>query len=116
VRVRRDWFATPDCSPSLTLAVHVGGALTCVSAAKMLGLWVLDDGCLHIRVEPTGGRLRIPTSGVAVHWAKTMAPRPLRSAIDALDDVLVHVARCQPMELAVAVHDSALNLGLVTAR
>lgn len=114
VRVRRDWFATPECRAQLVQAVRVGGALACLSAAELLGLWALDDGCLHVRVEPTSGRLQLPRGGVKVHWATTAAPAPLRRAIDTIDDVLVHVARCQPVEFAAAVYDSALRKGLVS--
>ncbi|QCR18642.1 hypothetical protein C1N71_03570 [Agrococcus sp. SGAir0287] len=117
-KVRRGWCAVPDADADAVAAVRVRGQATCITAARALGLWTVDDGRLHVAVPGNGSRLNPRQEGappahhdptVVVHWrartaAPTMARQPLR-------DVLVHVAECQPPDLALAVLDSAVRQG-----
>jgi very-short-patch-repair endonuclease len=119
VSVRRDWVATPACSPALRRAVQIGGRLTCLSAAAHLELWTIDDGRFHVAAPPTASRLALPPaiSGAprleVVHWSAPPVKVTTRIAIDPIENALVAVARCQPHESAVATIDSALNKKLV---
>ena len=118
VRVRRDWVATVDCAPALRRAVKIGGRLTCVSAAKHLKLWTIDDERFHVAAPSTASRLSLSLaapgepSSELVHWSGPPVAVTTRVAIDPIENVLVAVARCQPHENAVAVIDSALNTKL----
>jgi very-short-patch-repair endonuclease len=119
VRVRRDWVANLDCAPALRRAVHIGGRLTCVSAASHMGLWTIEDERFHVAALPTASRLRpapvIPGKPPleVVHWSTPPVGVTTRIAIDPIENILVAVARCRPHEHAVAVVDSALNKGLI---
>lgn len=118
IRVRRDWVAEPGCPPALVRAVRIGGRLTCVSAAQHLELWVIDDDRFHVAVPPSASRLQLaagstPSRPALLHWSAPAVPVTTRTVIDPIENVLVHLARCQPHEAAVAAIDSALNRGLV---
>ena len=109
IRVRRDWLALPDCDPQLRLAAGAGGRLTCLTAARRMGLWTIDDGATHLAVPPNAGRLTVPPA-VKPHWAVGPAPASRLMLVDPLENALVRIAECQPFEVAVVVLDSALRL------
>jgi very-short-patch-repair endonuclease len=125
VRVRRGWYATLDAPSDVVRAVRVGGSLTAVSAARHLGLWAIDDGRLHVSVARNGGRLRsessrfeaLATSGesaTCIHWRRRSGADTL--TVQPLVEALVHAVECQPEERAIAILDSALNMGMVGHR
>lgn len=111
-RVRRSWLLQPDCDPRRAAAAALGGRVTCVSAAALLGLWTPDHDETHIAVAPhaAGGSVR---PGLRLHWSDGPAPFPRRAVQDPLINVLYHVARCRPAADALAVWESALRLKLV---
>jgi very-short-patch-repair endonuclease len=113
VRVRRDWLALPDCDSQLRLAANMGGRLTCLTAARRLGLWTIDDDVTHLAVPPHAGGLELP-AGVKAHWSVGPVPAHRLMLVDPFENVLVRVAECQPFEVAVVVLDSALRQGKVT--
>lgn len=116
-RVRRDWLALPECDPDLIAAVRVGGRLTCVSAADLRQVWVVPDGALHVAVAPTAARLHLEQAPpVVVHWNRPVVPVDRASALDPIENVLAHIARCQPLDFAVAAFDSAVRTGAVPLR
>lgn len=116
-RVRRDWLATPDCSADLVQAVRIGGRLTCVSAADLRGLWVVTDAALHVAVAPTAARLRLEQApATVVHWNRPVAPIDRTCPLDRIENVLAHIARCQPLDFAVAAFDSAVRTGALPLR
>lgn len=119
VQVRRAWYALRTADPDLISAVRVGGALTCVSAARQHGLWhVRDDGRLHVAMSGNAARLRplddteVPATAdprLHLHWReRTWSPG---RALQSIDDVLRHVVECQSLDRAVAVLDSAMRHG-----
>lgn len=119
-RVRRGWYAVPGADERAIQAVRIRGQLTCVSAARALGLWAMDDGRLHVALPGNGGRLNPRVDGappahldpaVCVHWRATTVPGDARQP---LRDILLHVVACQPPELALAVLDSAVREGRCT--
>jgi very-short-patch-repair endonuclease len=113
VRIRRRWVALPDADPFLMRAARSGVILSCVTRARRLGLWTLDDGEKpHVAARPHAGRIAVP-KGTTVHWTQPLVPRPPDSLEDGIENVLAAVALCQPHERALAIWESALRQGLV---
>jgi very-short-patch-repair endonuclease len=114
-RVGRNRIATHDCNLELLRAAALCARLTCVSAAKVYGLWAFDDDRLHISVPPTYSRAsddiraRMPLK----HWGVGPVPTDATDLIEPLINVLLHVSQCQPRELAIAIFDSAVNTGAI---
>ncbi|MEV4774481.1 endonuclease domain-containing protein [Microbacterium sp. LWH12-1.2] len=113
LRFRRSWIALRECDSAILAAIGIGGRLTCVSAARKLGLWVPTHAGVHVAVSP--GAARIKTEGLRVHWSTGPAPAAARAVVDPLINVLHHVARCQELAAALAIWESALNKKLVDA-
>lgn len=111
-RMRRSWLLLPDCDPRRSAAVAVGGRVTCVSAAALLGLWTPEHTETHVAVAPhaAGGRA---SALVRLHWSDGPAPFGQRDTEDPLINVLYHVARCQQPSKALTVWESALRLKLI---
>lgn len=111
LRRRRSWIAVPDADPALLAAIGAGGRLTCVSAARHLGLWVPpSDETVHVAVSPTAARFE--ASGLRVHWTRGPVPTSPRALVDPLVNVLRHVARCEERVDALAIWESAIRKGL----
>jgi very-short-patch-repair endonuclease len=111
VRVGRSWLALPLADAQLMSAARSGVVLTCVTQAKRLGLWVLNEDMRHVAVPPHG------RSGMAkahVHWRVPPLPRDPNLLVDPIENVLDIVASCQPHDVALAIWESALNRSLVT--
>jgi len=110
VRLRRGAYALPGADPPLVGAVRLGGVLSCTSAARSLGLPVLNDTHVHVTVRRSWGHARHP--GTCVH-RRDLEPdehdevctNPLRTVLDC--------ARELPLREAVVVGDAALGAGLV---
>lgn len=113
LRIRRSWIALHECEDDLLSAVGAGGRLTCVSAARRLGLWVPDDGAVHISVRPEGSHF--DKRRFSVHWSPGPAPARRRAPVEPLINVLHHAARCQEPSAALAIWESALNRRLISA-
>lgn len=111
VAVQRLWVAVPDADPYLVAAARDRVALTCVTQARRLGLWVLGETEAHVAAKPHAGEIR--AVGARVHWAQPVLPRHPDALIDPVENVLATVAACQPFEPALAVWESALRRGLV---
>ena len=102
-QLRRGWYAGPDATPRVVEAVRAGGALSCVSALAMHGLWMPPgySDRVHLRASKhlsTHRSCRLP-GGV----------QPVTSAIDSLGDALACASLCMTDEDWVIVVDSALN-------
>jgi very-short-patch-repair endonuclease len=110
-RVRRDWVAVPGSDPMLVAAARRGVVLTCVTAARRIGLWVLADDRPHVAAPQHAGRIEAP--GATVHWHKPVVPRHPDALVDPIENVMVIVAVCQPREAALAIWESALRRQLV---
>ncbi|MEQ6898318.1 DUF559 domain-containing protein [Microbacterium sp. KR10-403] len=111
VRERRVWVATPDADRDLRMAARAGVVLSCVTAAKRLGLWVLDAATTHVACGPHAGMVTV--SGGVLHRFAPLVPRDPDDLTDPLVNVLQAVALCQPYEAALAVWDSAMNKQLI---
>ena len=111
IRVCRDRVALPGADAELVAAAKHGVALTCVSQARRLGLFVVSEDRCHVAAHP-GARGGKP-AGFAVHWAKPIVPREPGALVDPVENVLALVAVCQPHDAALVVWESALRRGLV---
>jgi len=112
-RPTRGWVALPSADPALVEAARAGVVLTCLTAARRLGLWVLDDAVVHVAAARTG-HPRVDAARVHVHWASPVVPRHPDALVDPVENVLVILADCRPYEEALATWESALHDGLVT--
>ncbi|MEZ3159869.1 DUF559 domain-containing protein [Microbacterium sp. BWT-B31] len=112
VRVRKGWVAHPGADPLLTDAARAGVVVTCVSQARRLGLWVLDDGVTHVAAPAHAGGVR--TTREHVHWSVPAVPRHPDALFDPIENVLVLIAGCRPHEQALAVWESAMRKRLVS--
>ncbi|OYC98591.1 endonuclease domain-containing protein [Microbacterium sp. Yaish 1] len=112
LRVRRGWVALPDADPELLAAARHGVVIACISAARRLGLWVLEEDRPHVAAPPHAGRA--PTRRATVHWHTPAVPRHPDALVDSIENVLVAVARCQPLEPALVIWESALRRQLTS--
>ncbi|HWU47535.1 MAG TPA: type IV toxin-antitoxin system AbiEi family antitoxin domain-containing protein [Humibacter sp.] len=111
IPVGRNRVAHPQCPAPVIAAAQAGARLGCISAAALRGLWVPDDDRrLHFAVSHGYSR-RAPSedSAPVLHRSHVPVPTGAGQTVDVLPNVLVHVARCQRLEYAVALFDSALN-------
>ncbi|MDN3904317.1 hypothetical protein [Arthrobacter sp. YD2] len=99
-RIARGTFAVPDADPELVTAARHGASLTCVSAARLLGWWVLVPAtCAHIRRNSSKD---IP--GTRLHRGQRSAHRPVF-----LPEQIVHDAfKCLPRVEALVLAESAV--------
>lgn len=112
VRVRRGWISTRDADAELVAAARHGVVVTCVSAARRMGLWVVQQPGMHVAAPSHAGRM---TAGSActVHWDAPWEARHPDALVDSLINMLVLVALCQPFDAARTIWESAIRKGLV---
>lgn len=111
VRVRTGWVSLADADRELVAAARAGVVLTCVTQARRLGLWMLEDEReVHVAARAHAGRVAVDSR---VHWSRPAVPRHPDALTDSLENVLVLVATCRPFEAALTVWESAITRGLV---
>jgi very-short-patch-repair endonuclease len=106
--VRRGWYASPSANSHVVRAVAAGGALSCVSALRLRGVWVPDSG-LHIRYSERARRSR---PGVRSCQPHRLDP-PILSAVDPIEIAVASAANCLNAEGLVIVLDSMLNKQII---
>ncbi|MGP3533396.1 endonuclease domain-containing protein [Microbacterium sp. RD1] len=116
LRLRRTWVATPDADAYLVAAAREGVVLSCVTAARRRGLWVLGEDRPHAAASAHRGHVRPDPQAVHVHRARPVLARDPAQLADSIENVLDLVARCQPHEVALAIVESALRQELVSRR
>jgi len=117
VALTRDIVGRPNTRPAFQRAVRMGGRAACVTAARAMEIWVLDEAAFHVVPRAANGRFR-PDGGQpepVLHWT----PEPIeldrhRIAAESGRNALAHIAQCQPLDAAVASFDSAVRLGMIT--
>ena len=112
IRPRNGWVALPDADWLALAVVRRGLLLSCVSVAERRGLWVPERNQRHVVAPPHSSRFSVPEHAV-VHWAKPVVPRQPDAVEDDIRNALVLVARCQPIETALIIWESALNKRLI---
>jgi very-short-patch-repair endonuclease len=106
--VRRGIYATAGtCTPTLAAAAH-GGALACESAARHLGLWVLDDpDRVHVRLHRGGHRYAHDGCRCIEHWDRGGATDAF--GLPAVERILVQILQCRGIEAMFVALESALR-------
>lgn len=113
IRPRRGWVALRSADRMLVAAARFGVVLTCRTQASLLGLWLHDhSGPPHFAVPRNA--VRGLTFEAKLHWGSPLVPRNPDALTDPIENVLAHIAECEPFEHALATWESALNKSLVT--
>lgn len=109
-RPRYGWIALVNADPELLFAAKHGVVLSCVTQARRLGVWVLEEGAMHVAIPKVGQKTELPDA--VRHWQRPPLLRPPETLADPIENVLACVAYCQPHDAALATWDSALQKGL----
>lgn len=115
----------PDAEEALQQSVRVGGRMACLTALRSLGVWVLDDGRLHVHVPESGSRLRSRhdrhtplddrvADGTCVHRERVSPITPPTRLRVSLEEALAELVAHGDRERALVALDSAMNRGLLT--
>ncbi|WP_460795959.1 endonuclease domain-containing protein [Microbacterium sp. GXF0217] len=111
--VARGWVAVEGADPVLVAAARHGIVYTCVSRAQRLGLWVsASPDAPHVAAPAHAGHIR---TRAKVHWGAPLIPRHPDDLEDPVENALVILAGCVPIEEAVIVWESALRRQLIDA-
>ncbi|WP_422936411.1 DUF559 domain-containing protein [Sinomonas sp. P47F7] len=108
-RPKRGVYATPDCRRDYLAAIMHNGVVSCASAARDYGLWLLDAplqvhlGCPHGYLRGTSG----PATPVFHRGLRYPPHHTLPLA--AVEDVVFHALRCLPVNGAVPLVASAVR-------
>jgi very-short-patch-repair endonuclease len=118
VRLRNGWFAARGADVDQVRAVRLGGRLTCVSALRQYGIWVMPDSRLHVAVSDNASRLRSPDDrrqrwharpDVCLHWNRERMTARQGIAIDTVPAALTQLILCTDRNSALVAIESALN-------
>lgn len=115
--LRRGWYAGSAAEPQVVRAVKAGGALSCISALRLHGLWApkrWPDDKLHVRRSRHYARHGRESSGMPNCCIPGHAVAPVTRSVDSLPVALASAIGCLPAEATVALMDSALNKELIT--
>lgn len=108
-RPQRGVYAVLQADRDVLAAFRANGQLTCVSAARFYGLWVLQPPeALHLSCGNG-----VPKRGVVDHAACTHEAT-LAYPVAALADGLLHALRCLPELEALVMVQSATGAGLIS--
>lgn len=118
LRLRRGFYSLPSIDRHVEVAVRVGGLATCLSAARLFGIWAPKDAVTHVAMRHEASRMRSPRDrfeplttqnreSVKLHWWPLIAPDSGNHSVSVID-ALRHVVQCQRREIAIAALDSAL--------
>jgi len=113
IRLRRGVYAREGACEPVTAAARHGGPLACVTAARHLGLWVLDESdTVHVWMRGHGRAHAHAPCSCTAHWDDD-------SAIDAfgfpsVPRILVQILACRGVEEFFVVLESALRTPKIT--
>ncbi|AYG04197.1 endonuclease domain-containing protein [Gryllotalpicola protaetiae] len=116
IAIGRHVVARRAANPELLRAVRLGSRLACVSAALHRGLWAIDDEKFHVAPRALNSHAAPDevTPPAVLHWTRhPVDPVGDLFALESVVNMLMHVAKCQPVEYAVAVFDSAVRQGQI---
>jgi very-short-patch-repair endonuclease len=98
--------------------VRIGGRLTCSSALRQHGVWVMPDSRLHVAVHHNASRLRSPDDrlspwrdrpDVCLHWNDRRTILEPGASIDSVTAAIGQLILCADRDSAIVSIDSALN-------
>lgn len=105
-RIRRGVFATPRAPDAVRIAAAHGGSLTCATALRLHGIWVLhDDSTPHVWLGESGREHPHPGCHCVPHFHKGRGSLGLAP----IENALVHAFRCYGAELFFCAFESAWN-------
>lgn len=108
-RLQRGVYVTKGADPDVVAAFRANGRLTCISAARFYGLWVLrEPETLHLSC---GNGL--PNPRVVDHAGVTHPPHPYLP-VAGVADVLIHALRCRPELESLVMVQSAVSQALLS--
>lgn len=111
-RLRRGVYATVGVCRVVEVAAAHGGVPACVSAARHLGLWVLDDGDdVHVWLRGDGHRHHPPGCGCVEHWDDL--PSADSFGRPSIPRVLRQILGCRGVEAFFVAVESALRHGIL---
>ncbi|GAB3793935.1 hypothetical protein [Nocardioides ungokensis] len=110
IKLGRARFALPTADAARSAATRLGGVISHLSAAQH---WQWK-----VKLPPTRPAVTVPrrrhgldTDGVEVHWAD-LPPTVVVDGVTSPERTVVDCARAYPLDVALAVADSALRSGL----
>ena len=106
-RIRPGWYATDGADEDVQRALKAGARLGCLSGCRHHGLWVPNRSGIHVVYG--SGTDPVRRKGLIAHPYGVRYPP---EAVWPLSDCLRQVAVRHPVEDAMIVAESALNLGL----
>ncbi|MDQ0649177.1 very-short-patch-repair endonuclease [Microbacterium natoriense] len=110
VRPRQGLYALPATSPQEFHAASHGGIPAAGTAARLHGLWVLDDDTIHVWMGAEGRRLSA-CENCCLHWS---AGRPEAGNLPSIPQTLLQMLRCGGEESFFAALESALRQRLLS--
>lgn len=115
LRTGRGVYSLPDSDSGLMLATRLRGVLSHTSAARHWGFaLVREPDAEHVTV-PAHAHRRMDRAGVRLHY-RALQPYDVRDHVTTPARTVLDCARDLPLTEALAVGDSALGSGKVTAR
>jgi very-short-patch-repair endonuclease len=106
--LRRGLVGTAKADANLRIAMTAGGLITCVSAARELGLWTIKDPRqLHLWTDHG----KQPET-VIKHRGRLVEAG--RWGYVGIEDCVLHAIRCRPRLEALVIAESAVRLGRVS--
>ena len=108
-RLQRGVFATKGADADVVAAFRANGRLTCISAARFYGLWILrEPEAVHLSC---GNGL--PHQGIVDHASGTHPQHPYLP-VAGVADALIHALRCRPELESLVMVQSAVSQALVS--
>lgn len=113
VRVRRGVYASADACDDVIAAAAHGGTLGCESAARHLGLWVLDEPPLHVWMHRDRHQYAhgAPPCACVTHWDD--GPSASAFSLPSVPRILIQIFRCCGSERFFVALESARRSGLI---
>lgn len=114
LRVRRGFYARPEACTDVLTATRHGGELACTTAARHLGLWVLESSDrVHVALGGHGHAYQHDGCRCIEHWDDAaLLPEQAGSAI--VPRLLRQIWRCRGIEDFFVALESALRQGRIT--
>jgi very-short-patch-repair endonuclease len=112
-RLRRGVYATDTACASAVEAAEHGGSLGCASAARHLGIWVLDEAGAHVWLRAERHHTGISKECTCIrHWDAGASSQTF--GLPSVPRILLQILRCSGQEAFFVALESARRLGLIT--